>query len=336
MYIEKDTHICTICNKEVANNNSNIGSHVKRKHGISYIDYHIQNFINLGYVNNIHIEKCSFCDNEAKFELVIDKDKKEIHADYNGRYKCNSLECKNQISIDILGTTYNKKTFEHIGSMSEYIAKLKRITIEEVKYSKSKGARGENQFISNKENYIERYGEKEGIKKYNDRCLKIKKSMTSQWYIDKYGKIEGLKKWYERLDKAAKGLNNYTSKKSNYVKNILDECEFKYIQEHNYDKKSGHPGKVDFYLPKENIVIEYFGLFWHASIKLYEDNYYNKKLEMTAKEIRERNYEMLNHILHTQYSKPSILVIWEDTKISSEYLKSLINQIRNKNIICEI
>lgn len=94
-------------------------------------------------------------------------------------------------------------------------------------------------------------------------------------------------------------------------------------------------GCVDWYLPNENLIIEYYGVYWHCKPSIYESTYYHKNKKKFADEIwdddNKRNLYILKKIPNC-----SILIIWEDTNMSAEYLFKLINEIKNTKAIIEI
>ena len=128
---------CLICGKEVTNNNSYIGSHVKRSHKITLLEYLIQNYKMEG---GFQYEKCGFCDKEAIPFFKADHLKQTYILDYREGYLCKTDECKNNISLLIFKKPYNKKTYEHIGANSQYSSLLHKRSIEDVFYRKSKGS----------------------------------------------------------------------------------------------------------------------------------------------------------------------------------------------------
>lgn len=77
----------------------------------------------------------------------------------------------------------------------------------------------------------------------------------------------------------------------------------------------------DIYIPKFKLLIEYNGDYWHCNPKKYDENYFNKKKNKTAKEIWEYDNKKLYISKKLGYACE---VIWE-----SDYKK-------NKNIINKI
>lgn len=323
---------CLICGKIVTNNNSYIGSHVKRTHKISLYDYVEKYYNNL--TPDIIIEKCGFCDNNAIPNYIIDHIKLEYSKNYKDGYFCNTDECKQKISLDILKCNYNK-SFEYIGSLAIFLSKKYKISLEDAKKMKNVDRIIKEEHKTNLKGYILRYGEEEGLKKYNERCKKISKSNSKIWYIEKFGQIEGETRWNSYIQKIKnKTLGTSKSKSSQRIFRMIKKLniiveEEKPINENRYFKM------VDFYLPEYNIAIEYFGDYWHMNPNLYPKNFFNKTLKITAEEVwnldRKRNIEIMENIENC-----SLLIIWETTKIAEEYLLELLGNIKNKKTIMYI
>ena len=98
---------CKICGKETTNNNSYIGSHVKRIHKLKLIEY-VKKYYTL--INNFNIEKCGFCEKNAEPNYVINHTNNTYTKNYDNGYFCNTEECRDKISIEILGTPYSCST----------------------------------------------------------------------------------------------------------------------------------------------------------------------------------------------------------------------------------
>jgi len=322
---------CLICDKEFTNNNSYIGSHVKRVHKILLIDYVKKYYTNL--TPEFKICKCGFCDNDAIPNYSINHIEHTYSMDYNDGYICYDEICRNNISIEILGHEYNKKSYEYIGSKSEYLSKKYKISIEDSKNMKYVYREVLTKYKSNLEGYILRYGIELGTIKYNERCKKIGYSTTKNWYVEKYGIEIGPIKWENFLFKLKNNsLGKKTSKASKIISNFLDELNIKYKEEYMIPDTKKYS---DYFLPDYNIVIEYFGDYWHMNPKLYESSFFNKTLKVFAKDVwqkdRKRNIEIINNIKDC-----SLLIIWETSNITKEYLLDLINNLKNKKTILYI
>ena len=87
---------------------------------------------------------------------------------------------------------------------------------------------------------------------------------------------------------------------------------------------------MDYFLTDYNIVIEYFGDYWHGNPKVYKSNYYNQRCKMTAGELWIKDEERLKII---KENVDSIIIIWESSNIDISILEKTINDIKNKKTI---
>jgi len=337
---------CLICDSKIGERICDISSHVK-KHNITLLEYLYKNYTLIGG----KIEKCSFCENDAKPILNIKHESKEYSLSYDG-YLCGVQECKNKISLEILGIEYESKKYEKIGSKKEYLSKLYRIDIDvaksmkyappkekfnckleqfqrkygdiegEIKYNKRIDGiiknHVVNKFPCTLENFIKRYGEDLGTKKYNDRCEKISYSSSIDFFIEKYGYETGNEIWKNKFRQIK------TSKSSLLINKLLTELNIRFEMEKNINGKF-----VDYYLIDYDICIEYFGNYWHMNPKLYEADEYNKRLKKFAKEKWNEDFIRLEKI---REKCQSIIIVWESTKIDITLLEKTINNIKGKKI----
>jgi G:T-mismatch repair DNA endonuclease (very short patch repair protein) len=325
---------CLICGKEVTNNGSYIGSHVKRVHNLTLNNYVKKHYINL--TSNFKLEKCGFCNNYAIPNFKIDHVNKTYELDYKNGYFCHTAQCKENISQKIFNKPYDKKKFEHIGANSLYLSLLYKKNIADVKYDKSKGFR-ELIWRCNLENYVKKYGKEEGIKRYEERNVKISKANTLSWYIEKYGDIEGLEKYDIFRKKKHKAFGPNKSIKSKIVSNILDKQGIYYIEEYKYQNEIGKNGAIDFFIPDLNIVIEFYGDYWHCNPKYYPKSYFHKIMKRFAYEIWQKDKKRISYIFNKEFNKKvAILIIWESTILNEKYFLTLLNQIKQSNQIIEI
>ena len=157
------------CGHKMSNKNYAISRHVK-KHNLEFNSY-IRKYYKL--IGDISFKKCSFCDNEALPSYIINHENFTYEILYEKGYQCNTLECKKQISLDILGIEYDKKKYEKIGSRSDNLSILYGISIEDskkMKYDENKT----DFFNCSLESFSKKYGESEGRIRYNKRIEGIK------------------------------------------------------------------------------------------------------------------------------------------------------------------
>lgn len=345
---------CKICGKVITGKTSYIASHVKRCHGIC-IEKYAEDYYS--EINSKDKRYCVSCNSIISPKIIFNFTREEFEKIYDG-YICHSgrnspsIECKNNISKRILGFPYDKKTYEYIGSKKEFLSlkyqipesesvllkninlssieklnpeiskeEAEKIYIEKIKLRSSKPT-------NNLLGFIKRHGEIEGRRLYNENCKKISYSNSIEYYIEKYGRKIGEDKWKIRNSYNVKRLGSSISKASDNFSLKITESGINFIKEYPIIKgKNGIT--VDFFLPDYNVIIEFFGDYWHCNPKIYNGDYYHKILKMTASQKWENDKNRINKILENK--KNSVLVIWESTNISSDEILSLINSIKDKN-----
>lgn len=321
---------CLECNKEHGQTSFHTASH-QRKHKRTLKEYLILYFECTNIDFNI---KCLICNNECELIYEIDFLNKLYTKKFKGAKLCKDKKCKNEMSNKIFGNDYNPSQFSKIGSKKEYLVLHHNISLEEAKNMKYKETSEEKKITkkTNLDGYIIRYGEEEGLKKYKERCEKIGYSNTLPWYMDKYGIEEGKNKYLQYLDKLKQNtLGTTESKVSKNISKLLEGKNYKI--EYEYPLDCGNKiTRADFYLPDYNVIIEYYGDYWHMNPLVYESNFFHKTLKLTAEEIRERDKIRLNKI--QEVNNIGILVIWEGFIVNLEtIIKSIDIVSKNKNII---
>jgi hypothetical protein len=103
-----------------------------------------------------------------------------------------------------------------------------------------------------------------------------------------------------KLGKIKSGI---TSKKEKEIIQFLKEHNIPSTQSYRVDTKI-----CDIYIPSLNLIIEYFGDYWHCNPNKYNEDYFNQKKNMSAKEIW--NYDKMKIDLIINYGY-NLEVIWE-------------------------
>lgn len=188
------------------------------------------------------------------------------------------------------------------------------------------------------EYYLKRgFSEKDASEKLSERQTTFSKEIC----IDKYGEENGLKIWQDRQNKWMKTLDEKTDdekliikykklfNKSGYSKssqklfwNIYeyykDPLDIKFEELNGevvrYDKINKKHYKYDYVDFKRKKVIEFNGDFWHCNPLKYNEDFTHKILKKTAKEIW-NNDRIKNTWFENRNYK--VLVIWE-----SEFTKN--------------
>lgn len=328
--------VCEICQQKIKSI-SGFGSHLINKHGITLDRYVAQYFKCMS--PNFKFEKCGFCDKQAMPEMNVDYKNQTYSLSYNHGYCCNTHDCKDNISLSILGMHYDEafkqKKFEHIGANTKYLAKLYKKPEE---YIANKIKHNENYILpeaskTNLTGYIARYGKDLGTQKYNERCSKIKRSMTVDWFIEKYGISEGVKKYQARFTSLIAATADITHSKNQYK--IFDALR---QQDNNWKDEEYVNGvaRVDMVNYNCKVAIEYFGDYWHCNPAIYADDYYHKILKAYAIDKQNFDKARLAKILGYGDAVSLIIVVWEKTFADMKFevstlLKNIYNIIENHN-----
>lgn len=206
-----------------------------RKNGYSIMEYAKKYFT----FNEIP-QSCGFCYRDAiPSKIEFDDDKKICSLEYKKGYLCDTMPCKQKISMDILGHEYTAKTYEKIGSKAVYAARKNKQTIEVArakKYNIAPSAR----FPCTLEKFIEKYGAEDGSKRYKERGRKIGFTNTLKYYEDKYGENAD-EKYSEFLNKIKLSLAGYVSRHGEEQGKLLYEKRCNQI---------AYTNTLDFYTEK--------------------------------------------------------------------------------------
>lgn len=85
----------------------------------------------------------------------------------------------------------------------------------------------------------------------------------------------------------------------------------------------------DIFLPKLNLIIEYYGDYWHCNPKKYNGDYFNKKKNLPAKKIWEYDKNRLELIRTYGYN---LEVVWEsDFKNNNKLILAILNKYDSNN-----
>jgi|LakMenEpi03Aug12_release.lakeMendotaPanAssembly.Ray.scaffolds.fasta_scaffold468896_1 hypothetical protein len=155
---------------------------------------------------------------------------------------------------------------------------------------------------------------------------KLKKIIKDKWANGEFDYLrEGLSNSLKKTRRLGKIKSAITSKKEFLILNMIKNLNYAVIHSYRVDTKI-----CDFYIPSLNLIIEYFGDYWHCNPKKFEKDYFNQKKGMTAKEIWEYDNLKLELIKNFGYN---LEVIWEsDLKNNNKLLLSVIDKYaKHKN-----
>ena len=201
--------------------------------------------------------------------------------------------------------------------------RLSKYSEEERKNNYTKG--------STLEYWLEKLGEVEGFKRYNEICYNKGKSNRLEHYISIYGEDKGTEIYKKRIhDNVTKIAKGYHTSINEGLKNILDENNICYEREFPIQRidENNRFFSYDF-LIENKLIVEMNGRFWHADPRWYKEtdilNFPGRK--MVAKDVWERDNNKKNLAISKGYR---FITIWEDDFNNSdknEILKLIQNEI---------
>ena len=130
-------------------------------------------------------------------------------------------------------------------------------------------------------------------------------------YLKKFLKINNIRyrnfkesvQTKRNLEKLSKNGTRMKNGLNNKVANILKEMNKEFETEYPIENRI-----YDFKIKDKNILIEVNGSYWHCDPRLYKEDYINKKIGYSAKEVWE--YDYLKTQLAQKYGH-KIITVWE-------------------------
>jgi G:T-mismatch repair DNA endonuclease (very short patch repair protein) len=125
--------------------------------------------------------------------------------------------------------------------------------------------------------------------------------------------------------RSGKLKSSITSKNEKVIIEIIKKLGYKAIQSYRVDTKI-----CDIFIPDLNLIIEYFGDYWHCNPIKYDTNYFNKKKNKFAWELWEYDKSKLDLIKSCGYN---VEVIWEKQfRNNEQIIENLISKYDTKSI----
>lgn len=110
-----------------------------------------------------------------------------------------------------------------------------------------------------------------------------------------------------------------TSRKEKEIIDSLRNVGYETINSYRIDTKI-----CDMYIPSLNLIIEYFGDYWHCNPNKYDSKYFNKKKNMYAEQIWDYDKRKVDLIVSYGYN---LEVLWEnDLKYNNNKLIQIITK----------
>ena len=195
------------------------------------------------------------------------------------------------------------------------------------------------------DNMIKRYGVNEGLIHWNQYVERERYTCTLPYYIEKYGEEIGKEKYDILINKrnpanrlfgpSAISLEMFNKLIKKFKNNIIyyDDNEFK-VKTLKYNLYY-----VDYYDETLNIVIEFYGNYFHLNPEKYSPDfiqYKNHEKCVKAKDKWKHDKERIDDIQQTLNCK--VIIVWESTYRNDKKgtINSLIQMINNKEQLNDI
>ena len=321
---------CEICDKEIGSA-SCLSKHIKREHKITPEEYYIT-------THKIDRPKCLVCGNQTKLRSIT-----------KGFNTLCSLECQYKYINPTMKWYYISRGFteeQAIKEISKYQSNLSKKAHKNFKLSsmntrveyytergyteeEAKMMISKRQNLSSLKSFQNRYGEKLGLEKYNERIKKFKQTYenkdektkekenksrgrTKEQLIEIYGEEKALEILKNRLPKT-KSVSKLETRVFNELKK-----DYPTIKKQKIIKKNENYYIFDIVI--NNIIFEINGTYWHADSRKYkEDDIIYRGL--TAKEIWQKDRIKKDAAELNGYV---IFYIWEE-EINSDFNKTIQN-----------
>lgn len=198
------------------------------------------------------------------------------------------------------------------------------------------------------DNYVERYGEDEGYKKFAEwrntarlrskRCVEhwlakgydfieatekvsvFQSKCTLPWYIEKYGEAEGTVKYTEIVSKKtsewAKSKGPVSMLETRFFDTLSSQIILDYRGRTSRLVIKGQIYYCDYLDPTSNRIIEIYGDYWHMNPIYYQPDNYNKSIKKFASAIWEADTKRISSLKEAGYQT---LIIWESDIVKNLY-----------------
>lgn len=233
---------------------------------------------------------------ELRYPELRDEEKVSMMNKYNAENNYQKIEYYQKRFPDATPEEHEQMLKEHYKYVSSKLTPDKRTT--KIEYYLSKG-----------------YDEETSIKMLKQRQT----TNTLEKFIKLYGDEEGTRRFKQRQEKWKKSLNNHFLKNGDgrssqstfaidLITDICNRLELKYPEKEKFmTDKLGNHFAYDLCINKK--IIEFNGDYWHCNPNIYNENYFNKSKQMTAKQIWEFDDKKRKCAEENGYK---ILYVWEE------------------------
>jgi G:T-mismatch repair DNA endonuclease (very short patch repair protein)/predicted RNA-binding Zn-ribbon protein involved in translation (DUF1610 family) len=164
-------------------------------------------------------------------------------------------------------------------------------------------------------------GDKNHMKqeKYRQMSRDIMRSNWDNGILDRKVISEQMKQT-QRSGKIKSGI---VSKREKEIVKEIKQLGYKLIHSYRVDSKI-----CDVYIPSLNLIIEYFGDYWHCNPKKYESDFFNKKKGKFAWELWDYDKKKIDLVKSYGYN---LEVVWEgDLKLNNKLIEIIIENYVTK------
>ena len=173
---------------------------------------------------------------------------------------------------------------------------------------------------------IDLHGEIEGRKKFAE--INAKKKHTLENFVNRYGEEEGLRRWQQYWSKRKIPASDKEQEFIDEVEGLLTVYENESSQRHAFFDYGDGVFIVDFYNDEFKLVVEFNGDYWHANPTIYDAT--DKIMGLTAREVWDREEKRLNFLRnHDKIDK--VIVVWEsDTEKGLREIREYVEEFRKR------
>lgn len=189
-------------------------------------------------------------------------------------------------------------------------------------------------------NLIKKYGEDEGLERYEAYCKRQQYTTSIEHFIEKYGEDEGQKKWYQFYNDRAKSndisfiMEKYditfneaekllseryqrpsfiSTKEKKFVDHFSSTISKNVYAYNNrqfciWSEELSTPLFYDITSTERKKIIEYNGDYWHCNPSRYNSDFYHKQSKCTATEIWKRDALKIDAAKNRGFE---VFTIWE-------------------------
>ena len=164
-------------------------------------------------------------------------------------------------------------------------------------------------------------GDKNHMKqeKYRQMSRDIMRSNWDKGILDRKVISEQMKQT-QRSGKIKSGI---VSKREKEIVKEIKQLGYNPIHSYRVDSKI-----CDVYIPSLNLIIEYFGDYWHCNPKKYESDFFNKKKSKFAWELWDYDKKKIDLIKSYGYN---LEVVWEgDLKLNNKLINIILQKYVTK------